>query len=82
MVGKRLEALFERKNNVTNGGIEGLGVVKRHSIPVGVRYGLFLKRHILEKPLTNHNVKRANAQLGWFFVGSADSSRQHFVGPP
>ena len=28
--------------------------------------------------LTNHNAKRANAQLGWFFVGSADSSRQHF----
>jgi len=26
--------------------------------------------------LTNHNAKRANAQLGWFFVGSADSSRQ------
>jgi len=26
--------------------------------------------------LTNHYAKRANAQLGWFFVGSADSSRQ------
>jgi len=29
--------------------------------------------------LTNHNAKRANAQLGWFFVGSADSSRQQVL---
>ncbi len=45
------------RRNMEELNILGLKVLKRkrHSIPVGVRYWLFFKRHILETPKVNHD---------------------------